>query len=63
MYVHHTLGVWISMTRRLTTKLKQVTVTYIPWSSDFALYLEDYLMHEYYYLGLWVSMTQSFTTK
>ena len=26
-----------------------VTVTYIPWSSDFALYLEDYLMHEHYY--------------
>ena len=34
---------------------------YIAWSSDFALYLEDYLMYEYYYLGLWVSMTQSFT--
>ena len=33
-------------------------VTYIPWSSDFALYLEDYLMYEYYYLGLWVNMTQ-----
>ena len=27
------------------------------YSSDFALYLEDYLMHEHYYLGLWVSMT------
>ena len=37
--------------------------TYISWSSDFALYLEDYLMHEHYYLGLWVSMTQSFTSK
>ena len=24
-------------------------MTYIPWSSDFALYLEDYLMHEHYY--------------
>ena len=22
----------------------------ISWSSDFALYLEDYLMHEHYYL-------------
>ena len=27
-------------------------MTYIPWSSDFALYLEDYLMYEHYYLGL-----------
>ena len=24
-------------------------MTYIPWSSDFALYLEDYLMHEHYF--------------
>ena len=44
-------------------KINVVTVTYIPWSSDFALYLEDYLMHEHYYLGLWVSMIQSFTSK
>ena len=29
---------------------------YIPWSSDFALYLEDYLMYEHHTLGLWVSM-------
>ena len=29
-----------------------VAVTYIPWSSDFALYLEDYLMHEHYYLWI-----------
>ena len=36
---------------------------YIPWSSDFALYLEDYLMYEHYYLGLWVSMTQSLSAK
>ena len=34
-----------------------------PWSSDFALYLEDYLMYEQYYLGLWVSMTHSLTSK
>ena len=26
-------------------------------SSDFALYLEDYLMYEHPTLGLWVSMT------
>ena len=39
------------------------TVTYIPWSSDFVWYLEDYLMYEQYYLGLWVGMTQSLTSK
>ena len=55
MYVHHTLGVWISMPRCLTSTLMKVTVTYTPWSSDFALYLEDYLMDEQYYLRLWVS--------
>ena len=38
-------------------------MTYIPWSSDFALCLKDYLMYEHYYLGLWVSMTQSLTSK
>ena len=42
-------------------KINVGTVTYIPWSSDFALYLEDCLMYEQYYLGLWVSMTQSLT--
>ena len=36
---------------------------YISWSSDFAIYLDDYLMYEHYYLGLWVSMTQSLTSK
>ena len=30
----------------------QVTVTYISWSSDFALYLEDYLMYEHHTSGL-----------
>ena len=39
----------------------KINVTYIPWSSDFALYHEDYLMYEQYYLGLSVSMTQSLT--
>ena len=32
-------------------------------SSDFALYLEDYLMCEHHYLGLWVRMTWSLTLK
>ena len=39
------------------------SLTYISWSSDFALYLEDYLMCEHYYLGLWVSMARSLTSK
>ena len=26
-------------------------MTYISWSSDFALYLEEYLMHEHHTLG------------
>ena len=30
-------------------------------SSDFALYLEDYLMCEHHYLGLCVGMTRSLT--
>ena len=39
-----------------------VTLTYISWSSDFALYLEDYLMYEHHTLGLWVSMTRHLTS-
>ena len=32
---------------------------YISWSSDCALYLEDYFMYEHHYLGLWISMTDA----
>ena len=40
-------------------------MTYIPWSSDFALYicLEEFLMYEHCYLGLWVSMNWCLTSK
>ena len=31
-------------------KISEVTVTYISWSSDFALYVEDYLMYEHHIL-------------
>ena len=41
----------------------KVTVTYISWSSDFALYLEDCLMYEHHTSGLWVSMTRHLTSK
>ena len=40
-----------------------VTVTYISWSSDFALYLEDSLMYVHHTSGLWVSMTRCLTSK
>ena len=33
------------------------------WSSDFTLYLEDYLMYEHYYLGIWIRLTRSLTSK
>ena len=46
IYEHHTLGLWVSMTRRSTSKKMYVFVTYISWSSDFVLYLKHYLMHE-----------------
>ena len=31
-------------------------MSYISWSIDVALYLEDYLMYEQHTLGLWVSI-------
>ena len=42
-------------------KINVDTVTYISWSSDFVLYLEDYLMCDHHPLGLQVSMTGSLT--
>ena len=36
---------------------------YDSWSSDFVLYLEDYLMYEHHPWGLWVSMTRRLTSK
>ena len=53
--------IWISMTRGLTSKYMKVIVTYILWSSDFALYLEDYLMYENHYWdydSLWPDVWQ-----
>ena len=35
---------WFSVTQTLTVNYICRSVTYISWSSDFALYLEDYLM-------------------
>ena len=39
------------MTGLFTSKYKWVTVTYISWFSDFALYLEDNLVYENDSLG------------
>ena len=38
-------------------------VMYISWSSDFALYLEEYFVYKHHTLWLWVSMTWSLTSK
>ena len=38
-------------------------MTYISWSSDFVLHLEDCLMYEHHTLGLCVSMTLRLTSK
>ena len=40
----------------------EITVTYILWSTEFALYLEDCLMYEHHTLGWWVSMTRKHHT-
>ena len=40
------------MTRSLTLKINIGYCDLYSWSSDFALYLEDYLMKENHYLGL-----------
>ena len=35
----------------------------ISWSSNFACYLDAYLIYKHYTIGLWVSMTRSLTPK
>ena len=40
------LGWWISVTQRLASLNWCGSLTYISWSSEFALYLDDYLMDE-----------------
>ena len=38
-------------------------MAHIWWSSDFTLYLEDYLMYERHILGSWVSMSGRFISR
>ena len=40
----------------------KVSMTYISWSNDFVLYLEDYLMYVHHTLGVWISMTRRLTS-
>ena len=49
------LGYWISVTQRLASLNRCGSVTYISWSSNFALYLEDYLIdgHTWYNGSVW----------
>ena len=47
---------WFSVTQILTLNYIYRSVTYISWSSDFALYLEDYLMdkcHKWNIRSVW----------
>ena len=39
------------------------SLTYISWSSDFALFLEEYLIYKHHPSGLWVRMSRFFTSK
>ena len=41
----------------------KVSMTYISWSSDFTLYLEDYLMYVHHTFGVWIGMTHHSTSK
>ena len=57
------LGDYGSGSLKFDLKINYVTVTYISWSTDFALYLENYFMYEHHYLGLWISNTRCMTSK
>ena len=46
---------------KFDTKLISVTVTYISCSSDFALYLEEYLIYKHNTYGLRVSTTRNWS--
>ena len=59
-YEHHTSRLWNAVTQLFTSIWMQVTVTYISWSSDFALYLEDHLTYAHHIFRLWNGMTQPF---
>ena len=43
---------WLSLVKLTCSHEVKVSMTYISQFSDFALYLENYLMYEHHYLGL-----------
>ena len=47
----------------LVSHLKQITVTYFSWFSDFAFYLEVYLMYKCDIFWSWTSMDIRLTLK
>ena len=53
---------WFSVTQTLNWNYICRPVTYISWSSDFALYLTDYLMDKCHNLEYWIHMMQRLTT-
>ena len=58
-----TIILWDSAWPVVWPQNKCRSLTYISWSTDFALYFEDYLIYEHHTLGLWVSMTRCSTLK
>ena len=56
MYEQHALGL-CQYDPTCDLKINVSHCDFISWSSDFALYLEDYLMYEHHTFGLWVSMS------
>ena len=61
-YEHHTSRLWNGVTQLFTSIWMQVTLTYITWSSDFALYLEDHLTYAHHIFRLWNGMTSPLTS-
>ena len=53
---------WFSVTQTLNWNYICRPVTYISWSSDFALYLTDYLMDKCHNLEYWIHVMQRLTT-
>ena len=64
-YILKTIWLWTSYLGVMSPcdPTFDLAVTYISWSGDFALYLENFSMVEHHTLGLWISMTQHLTSK
>ena len=51
------------MMQRFTRENVCESVTYISWSSDLVLYLEDYLMDKYHSWNVWIHVMQRLATQ